>query len=222
MSSAKRAVPLLAVAMVLTLSFGCGYTPQMPTKDSSDAARTRFKDVLVYDNSENLTGSHYGDVLPGTKIGDIVTIDRPGRSITRMEFLLSAWGGDDDVVRCIGRVQLRSPGRTPDRPGPPFWQGPYQRIVLPRGVDTPVVFELPGVRVPQTFVWTLSFALFDALGEAPEVAYAGPATLGDDDPGEPGYWLYWPWWPGPGWGFSTSHDTSFYCRIYADRFPGKR
>ena len=215
MSLATRTPPHLALSIPLAFTCGCGVTTQVSTKDTEAVgARAAFPETLVYDNSDNATGS-FSDILPSTKIGDVVTIDGPGRRLTRMEFLLGAWSMPNDSVRPLVRVQLRSLGRSPDRPGPPFWQSRFQRVVLPDNAETPIAFRLPGVRVPQTFVWTLDFWLFDQFAEAPEVVYAGPATVGDDNPNEAGFWIYYPWWPGPGWGFSTRNARSFYCRIYA-------
>jgi len=212
----SRGILLITVALVC----GCGFAPQTALKGIPAASEhADGGEILVYDNSATITGS-FSDILPLTKVGEIVTIDRRGCRLRRMEFLMNSWSMHDHPVRLRMRLQLRSVGRTPDRPGMPFWQGPFQWTVLPEHVDTLVSFELPGVRVPQTFVWTLEFRSFDALAEAPDVVQAGPATVGDDDPIEPGYWVYYlplPGWPAPGWNYSNRFNTSFYCRIYADR-----
>lgn len=167
---------------------------------------------IVYDNTtNNLTP--FGDYLPRIAYGDEVRLGGTARRLTRLEFLILASGPNATVPAEIELVIWR-PGPFQFQPGTVIWRSGFQSFTFPTGVTSPLEFDLPRIRVPDQMVWTLQFRGYEPYVEEPELFAAGPATTGDDDVPEPGYWIFNPL--ARRWFYQNIGYSSFYCRITAE------
>ena len=167
---------------------------------------------VIYDNTtNNLTP--FGDYLPPIAYGDEVRLAGTARLLTKLDFQILARGPNATVPAQIELVIWR-PGPRDFRPGTVIWRSGFQNFTFPVDVLTPLVFNLPKVKVPDQVVWTLQFRGFEPYIEEPELLAAGPATIGDDDAEEPGYWIYNPL--ARRWLYQDIGYNSFYCRMTAE------
>jgi len=202
----------LACLLVAT-AVGSEAGPRKPIP--ADDAASGLRGLLVYDNSVNCPGRYDGNIGGGTKLGDVVTLEGTARFVTRMEFLLRPGETPWTTVRLAIRHANDDPVSW--YPGVPIWRSPCRLIALPEGEETLVTFHVPRVRVPQTFVWTLEFPYMPPMASVAQLAFCGPATVGDDDPTGVGRWYFTPLTLD--WRFTAIGGSSFYCRIYAVHLP---
>jgi hypothetical protein len=176
------------------------------------------EDEVVYDNTVNFEGNYLQDIFPavfplqGTKLGDLVKLEGTARYITEFQTILRGNSAEHadfsaEVRLVLRRIQLR-----PFEPGLLIWQSGWYTIDLLNAEDQLVSFELPSVRVPRYFTWTLEFRGFEPYLEAPAIPFYHPPVIGNSA----NNYFYFNFLS-QSWFFQDIAGSSFYAKIWAQK-----
>jgi hypothetical protein len=174
---------------------------------------------IVYDNTEHTDGAYLQDVLPvippyqGTKVGELIGIEGTARYITKFETILRGNSAGEEDFPAEVRLVLRRIRLRPWEPGVPIWQSNWKTINLLHAVDQIESFEVPNVRVPKVFVWTLEFRGFEPYLEAPTIPFYDPPVVGKSA----NNYFYFNVLAQE-WFFQDIAGKSFYAKIWANTY----
>ncbi len=152
---------------------------------------------VVYDNTT--TSVLY--YMATSEAGDTVTLSGSERFINRFTLGIGVYSGDFNETSDF-RLFFYLPDAPNDSPGTLIWQSPpLTDIVLNEAIQL-VTFDVPHIRVPETFIWSVE--------DAGSISYllAGSPTVGSS--------------PNYGWTNLDKFDaftTNFMCKIEATSRP---
>lgn len=177
------------------------------------------EDEVVYDNTKNFEGNYLQDILPaifplqGTKLGDLVQLGGTARYLTGFQTVLRGNSAEQTNFSAQVRLILRRIQLQPLRPGLPIWQSDWSTINMVHARNQIVRFELPSVRVPRTFVWTLEFRGFEPYLEAPNIPFFHPPVIGRSA----NNYFYFNVLS-QSWFYQDIGGSSFYAKIWAQKY----
>src|SRR5262245_62082880 len=147
---------------------------------------------FVYSNNTTRLGSVHtlipAGAADGPEHGDQIVLAGAYRTVTRIDILVRI--GNSGVATYNGRVRLYANDGPQRAPGTPPSHSGTRPLITDPGSDLPYQFDVPRVRVPDTFTWTIQ--LSGRSGQNMSIVglpHYNPPTVGS---ATPGYWSHNP------------------------------